>query len=83
MKFFLICTLFILSSCAPILEQSTVKTQKDKKDIEYNEPTDISKLENLIVLLDKKEISQRLFYKEFINSSLINETKKKSNFIMT
>ena len=82
MKLFLICTLFILYSCAPTVQKSTIKTQKaivTEKEI-LQEKLKIKDLDKIIVLLDDNIISKKIFFEEFSQSELIGQINKDIKF---
>jgi hypothetical protein len=82
MKLFLICTLFILYSCAPTVQKSTIKTQK-VIEVENNIPQEKLKIKNLdkiIVLLDNNMASKKIFFEEFSQSELIGKINKEVKF---
>ncbi|MDB9824581.1 hypothetical protein OAC15_00555 [Alphaproteobacteria bacterium] len=82
MKLFLICTLFILYSCAPTVQKSTIKTQKvieTQKEI-LQEKLKIKDLDKIIVLLDDNIISKKIFFEEFSQSELIGQINKDIKF---
>ena len=82
MKLILICTLFILYSCAPTVQKSTIKTQKvieTEKEI-LQEKLKIKDLDKIIVLLDDNIISKKIFFEEFSQSELIGQINKDIKF---
>ena len=82
MKLFLICTLFILYSCAPTVQKSTIKTQKvieTEKEI-LQEKLKIKDLDKIIVLLDDNIISKKIFFEEFSQSELIGQINQDIKF---
>ena len=82
MKLFLICTLFILYSCAPTVQKSTINTQK-AIEVENNisqKKLKIKDLDKIIVLLDDNITSKKIFFEEFSQSELIGQINKDIKF---
>ncbi len=82
MKLFLICTLFILYSCAPTVQKSTVKTQKavEVENKISQEKLKVQNLDKIIVVLDDNVISKKIFFEAFSQSDLIGQIDKKIEF---
>ncbi|MDC0861856.1 hypothetical protein OAQ08_04605 [Alphaproteobacteria bacterium] len=72
MKLFIICTLFILYSCAPVVEKDKAQPNVNIKQIKQDSPLNIKKLNKIIILINEEDSTKEIFYEEFTSSNLIN-----------
>jgi|TARA_B110000093_G_scaffold182935_1_gene231175 hypothetical protein len=72
MKLFIICTLFIVYSCTPIIEKNKTQSSVKIKQTEQYPSLNIKNLNKIIILINEEETTKQIFYEEFTKSNLIN-----------